>query len=429
MNYLARLFFLVFICSTASFACTSPPAEGINLTWPPGAVVSVLADSNLQVFNEATNAINNWNDANLGFCYAPLLSLGTGPAPSMSFSYGPIANDPITGAPRRGLTTISFSSRITSANSIINWNIPTTFPNVITEVIAHEIGHTMGLNDCNGCVIYSSVIVSGANVPQWTGTAGQPGPLSCDIAVEIGVAFDYICPPSPPPPDDTCPPTDGEIQPVCSPIVLDIGGKGFSLTSAAGGVLFDISGTGHPIQMGWTAPGADNAFLALPGPDGLVQNGKQLFGNFTPQPPSTHPNGFAALAVYDDPKNGGNGNGVIDPGDSIYSKLRLWIDANHDGICQPEELHTLASLGVTSISLHYREDKKTDQYGNQFRYRAPVDPNQPDPENVGRTAYDIFFVTVESQSKTGTSQKCPTSNPSYLKPAASSLFEKSSRLE
>lgn len=176
-------------------------------------------------------------------------------------------------------------------------------------------------------------------------------------------------------------------------MILDIDGKGFNLTSAADGVLFDRSGTGHPVQMGWTAQGADNAFLALPGPDGLVHNGKQLFGNFTPQPPSKNPNGFAALAVYDLPANGGNGNGMIDPGDAIFSSLRLWIDANHDGICQPDELHTLASLGVVSISLHYTLSRRVDQYGNVFRYKAPVDPNDPDPLHTGRTAYDVFFVT------------------------------------
>ncbi len=177
-----------------------------------------------------------------------------------------------------------------------------------------------------------------------------------------------------------------------SPIILDIDGKGFNLTSAAGGVTFDIFGTGTPAQMGWTAPGAGNAFLALPGADGLVHNGKQLFGNFTPQPPSATPNGFAALAVYDLPANGGNGDGIIDSRDAIFSSLRLWIDANHDGISQPEELHTLLSLGVNSISLTYRLDQRTDRYGNVFRYRAQVNPG--DATNTGRMAYDIFFVTL-----------------------------------
>jgi hypothetical protein len=82
-----------------------------------------------------------------------------------------------------------------------------------------------------------------------------------------------------------------------SPIILDVDGKGFNLTNADNGVTFDISGTGNPVQMGWTAPGANNAFLASPGADGLVHNGRRLLGNFTPQPPSKNPNGFAALAV------------------------------------------------------------------------------------------------------------------------------------
>jgi hypothetical protein len=181
-----------------------------------------------------------------------------------------------------------------------------------------------------------------------------------------------------------------------SPVIIDVGGSGFQLTNAAGGVRFDISGTGTPIQMGWTAEGAANAFLALPGADGLVDTGKQLFGNFTAQPPSDNPNGFAALAVYDLPVNGGNGDGIIDSRDAIYSVLRLWIDANHDGISQPEELHTLSSLGVVSISLNYTLSRRVDQYGNVFRYKAAVDPNDPDPSHVGRTAYDVFFVTASS---------------------------------
>jgi len=248
---------------------------------------------------------------------------------------------------------------------------------------------------------------SGVNAPGTTinSVIGQPGPTLCDISA-VGLTNNYFCATTPPPPDcnaNPCDPgcwTDPDAElPACrtSPVVIDISGNGFNLTGAAGGVSFDISGTDKPVQMGWTASGAANAFLALPGADGLVHNGKQLFGNFTPQPQSTTPNGFAALAVYDDPKNGGNGDGLIDSRDAIFSSLRLWIDANHDGISQPEELHTLPSLGVTSISLNYKADQRTDQYGNVFRYRAQVDPG--DPTNTGRMAYDVFFVTSSPTSK------------------------------
>jgi hypothetical protein len=161
--------------------------------------------------------------------------------------------------------------------------------------------------------------------------------------------------------------------------------------------------------MGWTA-GANNAFLALPGADGLVHNGKQLFGNFTPQPPSATPNGFAALAVYDDPKNGGNGDGVIDSRDAVFASLRLWVDANHDGIAQANEMFTLPSLGVNSISLNYKPDQRTDQWGNVFHYRAQVNPG--DPTSTGRIAYDVFFVEANTTTKnnnlaTPVESKCP----------------------
>lgn len=184
-----------------------------------------------------------------------------------------------------------------------------------------------------------------------------------------------------------------------SPIIIDTEGEGFHLTSAANGVLFDIRGNSHPMQLGWTDPHFRNAFLALPGADGLVHNGKQLFGNFTPQPVSPHPNGFLALAEFDKPENGGNGDGVIDERDSVFSSLRLWIDENHDGISQPNELHTLRELSVYSLSLRYFESRKEDQFGNQFRYKARVNPDRAhrDPRDAtqsgepARWTYDVFL--------------------------------------
>jgi hypothetical protein len=177
--------------------------------------------------------------------------------------------------------------------------------------------------------------------------------------------------------------------------VLDLDGRGFFLTDAKNGVKFDITGTGKPVQIGWTAEGSANAFLCLPDSDGKCDDGKDLFGNFTPQPPSARPNGFAALAVYDNPENGGNGDGIIDARDHIFSSLRLWIDANHDGICQAEELFTLPAKGVTSVSLNYHLSERRDQYGNLFRYRSRVNPDgTPEDSEVGRVAYDVFLVTA-----------------------------------
>ena len=114
---------------------------------------------------------------------------------------------------------------------------------------------------------------------------------------------------------------------------------------------------------------------------------------------SVTPNGFLALAEFDKPENGGNGDGVIDSRDIVYLKLRLWIDVTHDGISQANELQNLADLGVYSISLRYRSSKWTDQFGNSFRYVAQV--NQGGKSTPDRWAFDVFLVT-DQQTRTAT---------------------------
>jgi hypothetical protein len=183
------------------------------------------------------------------------------------------------------------------------------------------------------------------------------------------------------------------------PIVIDLTGLGYRLTSAVGGVQFDFGGTGSALQMSWTSANWNGGFLALDrNGNGRIDNAKELFSNLSPQPSAggKGANGFLALAVYDQLANGGNGDGQIDEKDAIYDKLLLWVDRNHDGVSQPEELIPLRSTGIRALSLNYALSKWTDAFGNLFRYGAAL------KLGTGETV-EYYDVLLQSAKNAGTS--------------------------
>lgn len=249
---------------------------------------------------------------------------------------------------------------------------------------------SVGTCEANGCCA----------VQQCLNTPECPVGFRC----QSGECVSYICNnPSDPKchSDSDCPGSTYQCSPsggggCCvpqSPIVIDIEGDGYLLTSGNNGVRFDITGTGNRGRLAWTASGSDDGFLALDrNGNGRIDDGKELFGNVTAQPEGPEEKqGFRALAVFDKPAQGGNQDGWINAQDAIYTGLLIWQDFNHNGISERAELTDLPRLGITGISLDYKEAKWVDMYGNQFRYRAKVD-REGRGRGKDKWAYDVFLV-------------------------------------
>ncbi len=190
---------------------------------------------------------------------------------------------------------------------------------------------------------------------------------------------------------ETCSCPDGTTM---SPIVIDVDHSGFQMTDAISGVVFNMLNDGVPLPISWTARNSTNAFLALDrNGNEAIDSGAELFGDVTPQPASTEPNGFLALGEFDKAASGGNGNGKIERTDAIFGQLRLWQDRNHNGVSETSELKSLPQLGISTIDLDYKESKSTDEFGNRFKYRAKVYAS--DGTHAGRWAWDVFITVAQ----------------------------------
>ena len=260
-----------------------------------------------------------------------------------------------------------------------------------SDTIAHEIGHALGFDnapaDCLDRIMGPRRILRDGSL----GTRSV-GAEECNAADQRWVTTSEATSQA-----STIPISPSLNQPApcstpgCSPIVIDLDRAGFSFTSLEDGVFFDIDADGELEHLSWTMPEGRNALLVLDrNENGQIDDGTELFGNVTPQPPSTDPNGFAALAVFDSPVQGGNGDGMLSTADAVYASLRLWLDSSHDGLAQPDELLPLSLAGIAGLDLSPIVSERRDRYGNRLHWAAAVYWNRG-----GRSlaAVDVLFLT------------------------------------
>lgn len=173
-----------------------------------------------------------------------------------------------------------------------------------------------------------------------------------------------------------------------TPLILDLDGDGVETLSREAGVQFDINADGKTDTTGWA--GADDALLVRDiNQDGVINDATELFGQETLLSNGEKAaDGFQALSDLDS-----NQDGIFDFNDKGFDELRLWQDANSDGVSQQHELISLADAGVASINLHAYGVSETNA-GNEIGLRS----EWTDTSGKQHAVDDVWFSFVSDTS-------------------------------
>ena len=160
---------------------------------------------------------------------------------------------------------------------------------------------------------------------------------------------------------------------------------------------FDLDDDGVLDQVGWTSADQLDALLCMDrNGNGIIDDGSELFGNVTRMMTGLPArNGFIALAELDAGIVGGNENGFVDFYDPLFSKLMIWIDSNHNGFSEADELSYVSEIGILAVDLDYREHGRVDQHGNRFKYMTTAWMIGPGPRPLRTHVADVIFVGVD----------------------------------
>lgn len=324
-----------------------------------------------------SSAISMWRNACIGMPGRDFPYLSTGTSGDMAIPVSLVSGlNPIDGAgcarfePEEGANgvltggTIFIYQKDNAGNDCL-WVMPHA---TLDNLIAHELGHVLGLANVTSpeCTDY----IMGNDWPYAS--------IQSDECEYVDDAWDLPNESDDPPADDpTC-------LPGCTtPIILSLQGD-YRLTSADGGVLFDIDADGAAEWVAWTERESGLAFLVMDrNENGWIDDGSELFGNHTMLASGVHAaHGFAALDELDI-----NRDGVVDAQDPAWSKLSLWFDRDHDGQ-SASELVPIFATDVIAIGTHYRWSGRKDRHGNAFRYKGDLVLT-----NGVRKYYDVYLRT------------------------------------
>jgi hypothetical protein len=185
-----------------------------------------------------------------------------------------------------------------------------------------------------------------------------------------------------------------------TPIVLDLNGDGVKTLAMSDGVKFDLFADGANISTGWVSQ-ADGLLVLDRNHDGVINSGAELFGSATQLANGDKAtDGYQALRELDT-----NHDGLITSSDAVYADLRVWVDANSDGVSDQQEIKTLASLGIAKIDLNAAAGSGLDN-GNLLGLTATYETT----DGQTHAAADVWFVadrtTTPSEPLTDLRARC-----------------------
>src|SRR5205085_9318054 len=260
IRYAIGLFFLIASCllflisrpmAAMQSGCTNPPTllAGRAAAWPQNASVAVSISTSITTEHIVSiqNAFINWQNSS-GNTSGVTFVFTNPPPGALPFTVDriqPSGGQGETGGQTNGTNRIS---------AFTNIDPQVTDPTAMTQVMAHEIGHTFGLDDCLTCAAGTSVMTLPPCCNFNETTIGRAAPSSCDVATANQVG-QYQPPPTPTPTPSQTPrsctctriggcPEEGNCymdemtcRYICngSPILLDIAGNGFDLTDGSSG--------------------------------------------------------------------------------------------------------------------------------------------------------------------------------------------------
>jgi Ca2+-binding RTX toxin-like protein len=130
-----------------------------------------------------------------------------------------------------------------------------------------------------------------------------------------------------------------------APVILDLDGDGVELKRRGkSDARFDMDGNGTRDDTGWISRQDGFLVVDLNG-DGRITSAELSLLGLKADAKS----GLDALAALDSDKNGS-----IDSKDARFGELKLWVDANGNGVTDAGELQSLADRGIASVGLAAR---------------------------------------------------------------------------